>query len=106
MRKQKQFAFVNVNDGSTLHGMQVLLSNDIHDSLTAGGSKITTGSSVEINGRLVRIPSKHGAASTTTPFHQLYEVHADTARVVGEVCKSKNEMHRQLFYTIYIYCVM
>lgn len=48
VRDQKNFAFVEVNDGSTLAGFQVIVEGDVKD--------LTTGTSVKIEGAVVESP--------------------------------------------------
>ena len=57
VRNQKSFSFVDVNDGSTLSGLQVILSPDVpnyEDIL----EKLSTGVSVSVEGTLAESPAK------------------------------------------------
>jgi len=75
VRKQKTLAFVEVNDGSNMNGIQCVLSFDNIDEDTQKElGKITTGCSVVVEGPLVE--SKGGK--------QAVEVAATKLRVVGE----------------------
>lgn len=56
-RDSKQFTFINVNDGSTLAGLQVVLSADLPDYEDLV-KQISTGAAVEIEGVLVESPGK------------------------------------------------
>ena len=75
IRKQKTLAFVEVNDGSTLSGIQCVLGFDglNEDSMKELG-KVTTGCSVQVTGKIVE--SQGGKQSV--------ELQADGIRVVGE----------------------
>lgn len=55
VRDQKSFAFVEVNDGSTLSGLQVVLDSSLPD-YQGLVSQLTTGCSVAIHGNLVASP--------------------------------------------------
>jgi len=75
VRKQKTLAFVGVNDGSNMSGIQCVLSFDSIDEVTKEElGKITTGCSVVVEGPLVE--SRGGK--------QAVEVAAKKLRVVGE----------------------
>ena len=56
-REAKGITFVEVNDGSSMAGLQVVLNADLadYDTVVKG---LTTGSSVEIGGQLVESPGK------------------------------------------------
>ncbi|MBW4468496.1 MAG: asparagine--tRNA ligase [Pegethrix bostrychoides GSE-TBD4-15B] len=56
-REQKEFCFVEVNDGSSLVGLQAILSADLPD-YAEQLKKLSTGASVEISGSLVESPAK------------------------------------------------
>merc|ERR1712151_525545 len=59
IRKQKTLAFVEVNDGSNLQGIQCVLSFDeIDDDTKSELDKVTTGCSVSLEGKLVESPNK------------------------------------------------
>lgn len=74
MRKQKTLAFVEVNDGSSLSGIQCVLSFDGVDDATMGEiDKLTTGCSVEVCGKIVK--SQGGKQSV--------ELSASSLAVVG-----------------------
>lgn len=74
VRKQKTLAFVEVNDGSNLGGIQCVLSFEDIDELTREEiNKITTGCSVQVTGPLVA--SQGGKQSV--------ELAATSLRVVG-----------------------
>lgn len=75
VRKQKTLAFVEVNDGSNMKGIQCVLSFDVIDEETQKElAKITTGCSVVVEGPLV--DSQGGK--------QAVELAATKLRVVGE----------------------
>jgi len=74
VRKQKTLAFVEVNDGSNLAGIQCVLSFDqIDEASNAEINKLTTGCSVEVNGLIVPSQGK-----------QDFEVAAQSLRITGE----------------------
>jgi asparaginyl-tRNA synthetase len=74
LRKQKTLAFVEVNDGSSLAGIQCVVSFDGVDATTLLElDKVTTGCAVEVTGPLVA--SQGGK--------QAVEVQASQLRVVG-----------------------
>jgi len=74
VRKQKTLAFVEVNDGSSLSGIQCVLPFDsIDEASRAEIDKLSTGCSVEIVGQIVESRGK-----------QKYEVQSSTLRIVGE----------------------
>jgi len=74
VRKQKTLAFVEVNDGSSLSGIQCVLSfDDIDENSKAEIEKLSTGCSVEVVGEIVESQGK-----------QKYEVRSSKIRVVGE----------------------
>ena len=56
-REQKEFSFVEVNDGSSLAGLQTVVNQDVPD-YAAAIKRISTGASVEISGTLVESPAK------------------------------------------------
>ncbi len=71
LRDQKQFSFIEVNDGSSGSNLQIIANNDIptYSEVQA----ITTGAAVEIYGKLV--PS--------TGKNQKYELQANQVKIVG-----------------------
>jgi asparaginyl-tRNA synthetase len=68
LRDQKNFAFVEINDGSTLHGLQIIADVTLPDY-----AKITTGASISVVGVLVESP---GAK-------QKWEIKATELEVLG-----------------------
>ena len=72
-RELKGFAFTEVNDGSSLAGLQVVLDADLPD-YEANLKKINTGASVEVSGKLVASQGKG----------QKIELQADNIVVYGE----------------------
>eukprot|EP00978_Attheya_sp_CCMP212_P040915 scaffold228404_cov55-Attheya_sp.AAC.2 len=74
VRKQKTLAFVEVNDGSSLAGIQCVLSFDTIDEASMNEiGKLTTGCSVDVTGVVVESQGK-----------QPVELQASALRVVGE----------------------
>ncbi|MCG8364378.1 MAG: asparagine--tRNA ligase [Pseudanabaenales cyanobacterium] len=72
-RESKGFTFVEVNDGSSMAGLQVLLNEDTPDYADIV-KRLSTGSSIEISGLLVESPGKG----------QRVELQAKTAQIYGE----------------------
>ena len=74
MRNQKTFSFIELNDGSTLSGIQVVADQSIpnYEEVIA---KITTGASLRILGVLVQSPQGH---------KQKYEIQAKSVEIYGE----------------------
>ncbi len=70
-RDQKEFSFVEVNDGSSMAGLQALVSPDMAADAM---QRVSTGASVEISGELVESPAKG----------QRIELKAVTLEVFGE----------------------
>lgn len=72
-RELKEFSFVEVNDGSSLANLQIILDANLPDyqSLIA---KLNTGASLEVSGNLVPSPAKG----------QRIELKADAVMVFGE----------------------
>lgn len=78
VRSQKSFAFIEVNDGSTLANLQIILdaSNPDFNELI---ENLSTGASVSIKGKLTESPGKG----------QSLELKADTIDILGK-CPSEN----------------
>ena len=72
-REQKEFSFVEVNDGSSMAGLQAVISQEV-PGYAATIKRLSTGASVEISGTLVESPAKG----------QRIELKADTVTVYGE----------------------
>ncbi|HEY9752705.1 MAG TPA: asparagine--tRNA ligase, partial [Coleofasciculaceae cyanobacterium] len=72
-REQKDFSFVEVNDGSSLVGLQVVVATDV-PGYAETMKRINTGASVEVTGILVASPAKG----------QRVEVKADALVVFGD----------------------
>lgn len=72
-RELKDFAFVEVNDGSSMANLQVVLNPDLADYATVI-KQLNTGASVEVEGVLVESPAKG----------QRIELKASSAKVFGE----------------------
>ena len=72
-RELKEFSFVEVNDGSSLANLQIILDANLPDyqSLIA---KVNTGASLEVSGNLVPSPAKG----------QRIELKADAVTIFGE----------------------
>ncbi|HEY9618713.1 MAG TPA: asparagine--tRNA ligase [Crinalium sp.] len=72
-RELKDFSFIEVNDGSTMSGLQVVLNQDL-PNYAETLRQLNTGASVEFSGTLVPSPGKG----------QRIELKADTITVYGE----------------------
>lgn len=72
-REQKGFSFIEVNDGSSMAGLQVVINQDVPD-YEASLKRISTGASVEVSGVLVPSPGKG----------QRIELKAESVKVYGE----------------------
>jgi asparaginyl-tRNA synthetase len=72
-REAKEFAFVDINDGSCMANIQVVIDQDVPDYATIL-KQINTGASIEILGELVESPAKG----------QRVEVKASQVKVYGE----------------------
>lgn len=73
VRNQKTFAFVEINDGSTLSNFQVVVNANFPDYQKII-EKLTTGVSVAITGKVVESPGQN----------QEFELHAKDIVIVGE----------------------
>jgi len=69
-RGSKKFSFLTINDGSNMNGIQVIVDGDLenYDEIT----KLTTGGSVAITGKLVE-----------SPGNQKFEIQAKTVKIYG-----------------------
>ncbi len=72
-REQKEFSFVEVNDGSSMAGLQVVVNQDV-SGYAETIKRVSTGASVEIAGTLVESPAKG----------QRIELKAESITVYGE----------------------
>jgi len=72
VRDQKSFAFVNVNDGSKLSGLQVVMNADMQNYEEIV-KNLTTGTSISVTGNLVQSPGKN----------QAFELQATNIEVIG-----------------------
>jgi asparaginyl-tRNA synthetase len=76
-RESKSFTFVEVNDGSSMAGLQVVLDANM-EGYEDVVKPLTTGSSVEITGKLVESPGKG----------QRVELQGETVTILG--CRCRN----------------
>ncbi|MGB5914567.1 MAG: OB-fold nucleic acid binding domain-containing protein, partial [Phormidesmis sp.] len=72
-RASKKLTFIEVNDGSSMNGLQVIASADLPD-YEAQMERIGTGASVEISGTLAESPGKG----------QRVELQAERLEIFGE----------------------
>lgn len=77
VRDQKSFAFVELNDGSTLSNIQIIVTSSIpsYENLL---QDMTTGASLSVSGKLVESPGKN----------QSIELHAESIHIYG-LCDSE-----------------
>lgn len=73
VRAQKDLSFVEVNDGSSLSGIQAVVTADADGAALLADGHVTTGAAVVIEGVVVESPGGK----------QAVEVKADAIRVVG-----------------------
>lgn len=83
-RELKEFSFVEVNDGSSMANLQVVLNADLPDYEEVL-KKINTGASVEIPGELVESPAKG----------QRIELKAESVKVYGEADPEKYVLQKK-----------
>lgn len=84
VRDQKSFAFIELNDGSTLSNLQIVLDASIPDysQLLAN---LSTGASVAVSGKLVKSPGKN----------QALELHASEIRLLGSCDPAKYPLQKK-----------
>ena len=73
VRAQKDLSFVEVNDGSSLSGIQAVVTSEAEGASVLANGEITTGASVMIEGVVVESPGGK----------QKVEVKATSVRLVG-----------------------
>ena len=78
-RDQKKFAFIDLNDGSSLNGLQVVVEGDTEAYSLVSSGNITTGAAVRATGRLVR----------SVGGKQAVELRCSSLAIVGE-CDPKS----------------
>ena len=71
LRDQKKFAFIEINDGSSMTGIQAVVNADIETFNEI--NNLNTGAALEIIGEVVESPGKG----------QKYEIKADILKVIG-----------------------
>lgn len=83
-RNQKNFSFVEVNDGSTLSNFQVVINETLpnYNQLT---TKLSTGASVSITGKIVESPGKN----------QEVEMQATHVEIIGEADPEKYPLQKK-----------
>ena len=70
VRNSKKFSFLNLNDGSTQSGIQIIADAGLPDYEEI--AKLTTGSAVEVIGQLVESPGKGQAFEVQTQQIRIY----------------------------------
>ncbi|HEY9608993.1 OB-fold nucleic acid binding domain-containing protein, partial [Allocoleopsis sp.] len=83
-RELKGFAFIEVNDGSSMANLQVVLNSDLPE-YEAVLKQVNTGASVEVTGVLVESPAKG----------QRIELKASSAKVYGEADPEKYPLQKK-----------
>ena len=73
IRKQKEFSFIELNDGSTLSGLQIIVDSTVQ-GYEQTIEQLTTGASLSVEGTLVESPSGH---------KQQWELQAKTLTLLG-----------------------
>ena len=71
-RKQKEFGFIDFNDGTYFKSVQVVYEEDIKDFLEI--QKIKVGSSIKVIGTLIKSPKEE----------QAFEIHAKSITLLGD----------------------
>lgn len=71
-RKQKEFGFIDFNDGTYFKSVQVVYEEDIKDFLEI--QKIKVGSSIKVIGTLIKSPKEE----------QVFEIHAKNITLLGD----------------------
>ena len=89
VRDQKKFSFIEVNDGSSLTGIQAVAQDEISTYSTV--SQLTTGSSVEIVGTVVASLGKG----------QNYELQASSVALIGD-CPSDYPLQKKRHSTEFL----
>lgn len=84
IRDQKSFAFIEVNDGSTLGNLQVIVDANI-PGYSESMQKLATGASIAISGTLVESPGKN----------QAVELKAEEIRVIGTCDPTKYPLQKK-----------
>lgn len=83
-RQSKNVSFLELTDGSSVKGIQVVIdpSNESYKTIA---EKLTTGASLTVNGELVESPAKG----------QKYELQAKTVELVGEACSETYPLQKK-----------
>lgn len=84
VRLQKNFMFIEINDGSTLTNFQVIIEPEIQNYKTLV-EELSTGASVHIQGSIVESPGKG----------QEIELHAQQVRIVGTCNPEKYPLQKK-----------
>ncbi len=79
VRDQKSFAFIEVNDGSCLANLQVIIDESLKNP------DFTTGASISVTGKLKQSPGKN----------QALEIHASTIRLYGKSDPAKFPLQKK-----------
>ncbi len=83
LRDQKKFAFIELNDGTTLSNIQIIANQDL-ENFSEIIEKVATGASLKIKGPLVESPGKG----------QKVEIHAKSIEIVG-LCDSSYPLQKK-----------
>ncbi|MBN2546719.1 MAG: asparagine--tRNA ligase [Spirochaetes bacterium] len=83
-RDSKSFSFIELNDGSCMSNLQIIIDSSVK-GYNEFINKLTTGSSVKIDGKLVKSPAKE----------QNVELHAENVTLYGEADPEKYVLQKK-----------
>ncbi len=84
-RDSKNIVFFELSDGSSFRGLQVVVDNDGKAASAEELSRVHTGASVEVSGRLVSSPGKN----------QSVELQAESVTLVGEASPEQYPLQKK-----------
>jgi asparaginyl-tRNA synthetase len=91
-REAKEFAFVDINDGSCLANIQVVIDKEVPDYATIL-KQINTGASIEITGELVVSPAKGQRVEVKASHVKVFgEADPETLRDIGHLRSRTNTL--------------
>lgn len=112
-RAQKTVSFAEVGDGSTLHGLQVVVPDGIDcgtnpsrssgDALGVADRRVAVGASVEVTGELVDCRAAAGKAPLP---HQRLELRATAVRVVGDCDAATYPLQKKAGGCVRVSCLL
>ncbi|DBA99168.1 TPA: hypothetical protein ACH3X3_011790 [Trebouxia sp. C0006] len=92
VRHQKSISFIEVNDGSTLSGLQVLVEPDTEGYWLVDNNTINTGSAVRVQGELVESPARG----------QLVEMKATAVHLIGGCNQETYPLQKKRHSLVYL----